>query len=93
MATSLNLNYEAASAQAQRVLADAEEIDVILKNLVSEVDQNIGNSSVWSGNSAERFKNVWNSCAENFDTFVKHVKTIQEKIDYTAEQARTFDTH
>ena len=93
MATSLNLNYEAASAQAERVLADVEEIDTILKNLVADVDQNIGSSDVWSGDAAKRFKEVWNNCADNFQSFVDHVRTIQQKIDYTASEARTFDTN
>jgi len=91
MATNLRLDYELASAQARVVEANADEINRILQNLVSEVNSNINNSSVWTGDSANKFKNAWDGCAENFNTFVNHIKTIQEKIDYTATEVSTFD--
>ena len=91
MATNLRLDYEAASAQARIVEADADEINTILQNLVSEVQSNIGSSSVWTGVSAQKFQSVWNECADSFDAFVQHIKTIQQKIDYTATEVSQFD--
>lgn len=91
MATNLRLEYEAASAQARIVEADADAIQKILETLVSEVDANLNNSSVWSGVSSQNFKATWDSCAENFNQFVQHIHTIQDKIDYTANQVSQFD--
>ena len=91
MATNLRLDYEAASAQARIVEADADAIDTILKALVEEVEANVNNTSVWSGASADTFLSKWNECAANFDSFVNHIKNIQSKIDYTAQEVRQFD--
>lgn len=91
MATNLRLEYETASAQAKVVMAQADEINRILNSLVSEVEANINNSSVWTGDSANKFKGAWDRCADNFNTFVNHIKTIQEKIDYTANEVKQFD--
>lgn len=91
MATNLRLDYEAASAQARVVEGLADSINSILKDLVSQVESNVNNNSVWSGVSANNFMSKWNECAANFDAFVNHVKSIQQKIDYTATEVSTFD--
>lgn len=91
MATNLRLEYEAASAQARVVEANADEINSILQDLVSEVNSNIGSSNVWTGVSANDFMAKWNECADSFNAFVQHIKTIQEKIDYTANEVSKFD--
>ena len=91
MATNLNIKYEEASAQAKLVLDAAEEIRMILQNLVSEVDSNVGNSSVWTGDAAQRFKSAWDNCADSFESFVNHIKTIQEKIDYTYNEVKSYE--
>ncbi|MBE6148010.1 MAG: hypothetical protein E7167_00660 [Firmicutes bacterium] len=91
MATNLRLDYEAASSQARIVEGLADSIDGILKDLVSNVEANVNNNSVWSGVSAGSFMTKWNECADNFNSFVNHVKTIQQKIDYTASEVSTFD--
>ena len=91
MATNLRLDYEAASAQARVVEANADEINRILQALVNEVQSNVNNSSVWSGSSANKFLSKWNECADSFNAFVTHVKTIQQKIDYTATEVSTFN--
>lgn len=91
MATNLRLDYEAASAQARVVEANADEINRILQALVNEVSSNVNNSSVWSGASANKFLNTWNTCADSFNNFVNHIKNIQAKIDYTATEVSQFD--
>ena len=91
MATNLRLDYELATAQARIVEADADAINSILQDLISEVNANVNNSSVWTGASAEKFTTAWNNCADNFNKFVEHIKTIQQKIDYTATEVSQFD--
>lgn len=91
MATNLRLDYEAASAQARIVQADADAIRTILYSLRDEVNANVNNASVWTGVSAGEFQKAWDNCAENFDAFINHITTIQEKIDYTANEVSTFD--
>ena len=91
MATNLRLDYEMASAQARVVEANADEINRILQNLISEVQSNVNNSSVWSGAAANKFLNVWNQCSDSFNNFVNHIRTIQQKIDYTATEVSQFD--
>ena len=91
MATNIKLIYEDASARAREVEAAADEINKILQTLVSEVDSNINNASVWTGVSADKFKATWDGCAENFNDFVNHIKNIQQKIDYTANEISAFD--
>jgi len=91
MATNLRLDYELASAQARVVEANADEINRILQTLVSDVSSNVNNSSVWTGASAEKFKGAWDRCADSFNDFVNHIKTIQQKIDYTATEVSQFD--
>ena len=93
MATNLNLKYTEATAQARIVEANADEINRILQNLVNEVSSNVNNSSVWSGNSASSFLAKWNECADSFNNFVNHIKTIQQKIDYSATQVSGFDNN
>lgn len=91
MATNLRLDYEAASAQARVVEANADEINRILQALVNEVSSNVNNTSVWSGAAANSFLAKWNECADTFNSFVNHIKNIQQKIDYTATEVSTFD--
>ena len=93
MATNLRLDYELASAQARVVEANADEINRILQTLVTEVQSNVNNSSVWSGVAANNFLNTWNNCADSFNNFVNHIKTIQQKIDYTATEVSQFDNN
>lgn len=93
MATNLRLEYEAASAQARVVEGLADSVESILNSLVSEVQANVNNSSVWSGAAANDFLSAWNNCADDFKLFVDHVRTIQQKIDYTATEVKTFDTN
>ena len=91
MATNLRLDYELASAQARVIEADAEEINRILQALISEVEANVNNVGVWTGVSAEQFKSTWERCSENFNSYINHIRTIQEKIDYTATEVSKFD--
>lgn len=91
MATNLRLDYELASAQARVVEANADAINTILQNLVTEVNANINNSSVWTGASANKFQTTWTQCSDSFNAFVNHIKTIQQKIDYTATEVSQFD--
>ena len=91
MATQLRLQYDEASAQARVVESLANDIDSILKTLVQEMDSNLNNSSVWQGASATKFKSAWDNCAESFNDFVNHVKTVQGKIDLAAQETSTFD--
>ncbi len=91
MATQLRLQYDEASAQARVVEGLANDIDTILKTLVQEMDQNLNNSSVWQGASATKFKSTWDNCADTFNDFVNHVKSIQSKIDVAAQETSAFD--
>ena len=91
MATQLRLQYDEASAQARIVESLANDIDSILKTLVQEMDQNLNNSSVWQGASATKFKASWDNCAESFNDFVNHVKSVQSRIDLAAQETSSFD--
>lgn len=91
MATTLNLQYDVAKAKGEIVLQKAEYIQNVLNTLVADVDANINNANVWTGDSAQKFKNAWNNCADNFNTFVEHIKSINQKIDQTQAQVRQFD--
>ncbi|MBE6155552.1 MAG: hypothetical protein E7164_02200 [Firmicutes bacterium] len=91
MATTLRLDYDRASAQARIVEANADAINRTLQNLLAEVEANVGNNNVWSGVSAREFLDKWNNCADSFNSFVNHIRTIQQKIDYTSTEVSTFD--
>ncbi len=91
MATTLRLDYDAASAQAVAIEKLATEIDTILNNLVEEMDSNLNNSNVWQGASATKFKSTWDDCSASFNDFVNHVKTIQSKVEVAAKETSTFD--
>lgn len=93
MATTLRLDYDQAKAQAEVVMQQAERIDQILKDLVKSVDENINNANVWTGESAQEFKGAWDNCADNFNAFVNHVKSINQKIDETQAMVRQADTN
>lgn len=91
MATNLRLDYDAASAQAKIVDADATAVEAILEDLVQQVEANVNNSSVWSGESARTFMDAWQNCADDFGNFVQHLRTVRDKIDLTADEVRKFD--
>lgn len=91
MATQLRLQYEEASAQAKVVESLANDINSILNTLVDEMNSNLNNSTVWQGASATKFKSTWDRCADTFNDFVNHVKSIQSKIDVAAQETSAFD--
>ena len=93
MATQIRLDYEAASAQARVVESLADEIRTLLNELVDDISSSVNNASVWTGDSADKFKIKWDECAESFDSYVNHIKTIQSKIDAAATTISEFDNN
>lgn len=75
-----NFNYEDAQATVSKIESLTDELVKILNAMNNIVADNINNPSVWKGESAEGFKNKWNSFAENFPAFVSTFKTQSNNV-------------
>ena len=87
----IRIDYDAALEKAGVVESLADDVNTLLKDLVQNVESNIGNTSVWTGNSAADFKAAWDKCADDFDSYVNHIKTIRNQMEETHRQVSAFD--
>ena len=89
MAT-IRIEYDYASSKAKTMEENANKVEKLLNSLIDDMQTNI-NSSTWSGESAEKFKSIWNRSAEEFSRFIEYMKSIQSKVQTAAEETGFFD--
>lgn len=88
----LKLNYSQASTEASVISANADLVKTTLASIVSAMD-NIGSSDDWSGQAAQRFKNKFNECSDTFNSFYNELKTVQNKVESTAQTINKLDNN
>ena len=89
----MNLDYGRSEGYAAALQIDqlADKIDGILKKLVMDIEDNVGNSTVWSGNAAQNFKNKWESVSDQFANFVSLLKEVKDKLELANIVTDTLD--
>ncbi len=93
MNQNMTFDREAALATAREIDALASEIRNIFDNLNNDVESNINNVNVWSGEAATRFKNAWNNYASNFNNFVNIFTNVEGKISSTTSTVSNFENN
>ena len=78
--------YENIKTIMNEIESIGNQVKGVLAKCESEMNQNLGNISTWSGDAATSVKNKWDKCADNFDEFLNEIKSWVQKMD-TAQAA------
>ena len=89
MAT-IKMDYSYCNDKASNIQEKAGEIDKKLKTLATKIIEGI-NDGTWSGPDAENFKTAWQNCSEEFDDFVKYLKSTSEKVEFASKEVQALD--
>lgn len=78
--------YENVRSVMNDIESVCAKVKTVLANSQSEMNENLGNISTWSGEAANSVKEKWDQCADNFDEFLNELKNWITKMD-TAQTA------
>lgn len=83
--------YEQINTIMNEIDQIANEVRSVLTKSQNEMNENIGNISTWSGDAANSVKSKWDQCADNFDTFIKELHNMVEKMSTAHGAFKAFE--